>query len=131
HAEDTHIEVQLPVHVWSKQEHVAEPARPRGRPGLRITTLGDPTDVAGAVELEGGVGRWHGAPLRPDVERVAVGIADPEAAVGCAFRRIDLLDPRSEEHTSELQSRGHLVCRLLTRKKKLRTPCDRDGVFRT
>src|SRR5690625_5465948 len=22
-------------------------------------------------------------------------------------------DPRSEEHTSELQSRGHLVCRLL------------------
>src|SRR5690625_7087986 len=24
-----------------------------------------------------------------------------------------LLQPRSEEHTSELQSRGHLVCRLL------------------
>src|SRR5690625_7992247 len=23
------------------------------------------------------------------------------------------VDPRSEEHTSELQSRGHLVCRLL------------------
>src|SRR5437870_11232436 len=29
--------------------------------------------------------------------------------VGCA---------RSEEHTSELQSRGHLVCRLLLEKKK-------------
>src|SRR6266508_1918986 len=28
------------------------------------------------------------------------------------------LDPRSEEHTSELQSRGHLVCRLLLEKKK-------------
>src|SRR5690625_5918358 len=28
-------------------------------------------------------------------------------------------DPgRSEEHTSELQSRGHLVCRLLLEKKK-------------
>src|SRR5207253_3298339 len=27
---------------------------------------------------------------------------------------------RSEEHTSELQSRGHLVCRLLLEKKKLR-----------
>src|SRR5207253_5044156 len=26
---------------------------------------------------------------------------------------------RSEEHTSELQSRGHLVCRLLLEKKKL------------
>src|SRR5690625_6060634 len=28
------------------------------------------------------------------------------------------LDRRSEEHTSELQSRGHLVCRLLLEKKK-------------
>src|SRR5690625_6372054 len=28
------------------------------------------------------------------------------------------LVPRSEEHTSELQSRGHLVCRLLLEKKK-------------
>src|SRR5690625_6734993 len=27
---------------------------------------------------------------------------------------------RSEEHTSELQSRGHLVCRLLREKKKSR-----------
>src|SRR2546422_6351586 len=29
---------------------------------------------------------------------------------------------RSEEHTSELQSRLHLVCRLLLEKKKDRTP---------
>src|SRR5690625_7435569 len=28
------------------------------------------------------------------------------------------LSDRSEEHTSELQSRGHLVCRLLLEKKK-------------
>src|SRR5690625_5608060 len=28
------------------------------------------------------------------------------------------LRPRSEEHTSELQSRGHLVCRRLLEKKK-------------
>src|SRR5439155_23358033 len=28
---------------------------------------------------------------------------------------------RSEEHTSELQSRGHLVCRLLLEKKKYDT----------
>src|SRR5207253_10699950 len=28
------------------------------------------------------------------------------------------LSLRSEEHTSELQSRGHLVCRLLLEKKK-------------
>src|SRR2546422_3493020 len=30
---------------------------------------------------------------------------------------------RSEEHTSELQSRLHLVCRLLLEKKKKRPPC--------
>src|SRR5207253_8703879 len=30
-------------------------------------------------------------------------------------------DRRSEEHTSELQSRGHLVCRLLLEKKKPQT----------
>src|SRR5439155_26987663 len=29
-------------------------------------------------------------------------------------------DARSEEHTSELQSRGHLVCRLLLEEKKSR-----------
>src|SRR3712207_8941086 len=29
---------------------------------------------------------------------------------------------RSEEHTSELQSRQYLVCRLLLEKKKLQTP---------
>src|SRR5207253_4314344 len=28
------------------------------------------------------------------------------------------IEKRSEEHTSELQSRGHLVCRLLLEKKK-------------
>src|SRR5690625_6970665 len=31
-----------------------------------------------------------------------------------------LAENRSEEHTSELQSRGHLVCRLLLEKKKRR-----------
>src|SRR2546429_1635325 len=30
-----------------------------------------------------------------------------------------LSEPRSEEHTSELQSRLHLVCRLLLEKKKI------------
>src|SRR2546429_5627276 len=36
--------------------------------------------------------------------------------------------PRSEEHTSELQSRLHLVCRLLLEKKKTipQTPLDTD-----
>src|SRR5207253_11169309 len=33
---------------------------------------------------------------------------------------------RSEEHTSELQSRGHLVCRLLLEKKKTTFSSDDD-----
>src|SRR5207253_7598931 len=41
---------------------------------------------------------------------------------GCASRRSPnarrVPEHRSEEHTSELQSRGHLVCRLLLEKKK-------------
>src|SRR2546429_3134343 len=37
----------------------------------------------------------------------------------CLWRRCDSCRrPRSEEHTSELQSRLHLVCRLLLEKKK-------------
>src|SRR3712207_7557568 len=32
--------------------------------------------------------------------------------------RFDRIDGRSEEHTSELQSRQYLVCRLLLEKKK-------------
>src|SRR5690625_6187733 len=34
---------------------------------------------------------------------------------------------RSEEHTSELQSRGHLVCRLLLEKKKKIKSAAGDG----
>src|SRR5690625_6802113 len=37
-----------------------------------------------------------------------------------------LKSSRSEEHTSELQSRGHLVCRLLLEKKKTTRYSDRQ-----
>src|SRR5690625_6389564 len=36
---------------------------------------------------------------------------------------------RSEEHTSELQSRGHLVCRLLLEKKKKKRPGSRKQIY--
>src|SRR5690625_5425842 len=38
----------------------------------------------------------------------------------------DYVKSRSEEHTSELQSRGHLVCRLLLEKKKKRYKTSSD-----
>src|SRR5437660_2662577 len=37
---------------------------------------------------------------------------------------------RSEEHTSELQSRGHLVCRLLLEKKKKKAKRSRPRMYR-
>src|SRR6202035_6061320 len=43
------------------------------------------------------------------------------SASGCA-------PPRSEEHTSELQSQFHLVCRLLREQKKQRRLRRRDSV---
>src|SRR2546422_5479451 len=49
---------------------------------------------------------------------------DVEPAVGqlenVFLYDVDDLQARSEEHTSELQSRLHLVCRLLLEKKKKR-----------
>src|SRR2546429_6720449 len=47
------------------------------------------------------------------VERVVARIYDPRRAE--VYERLGI---RSEEHTSELQSRLHLVCRLLLEKKK-------------
>src|SRR2546429_1403389 len=41
--------------------------------------------------------------------------------------RVDVCTLRSEEHTSELQSRLHLVCRLLLEKKKKHSDSVRHG----
>src|SRR5690625_6565380 len=42
----------------------------------------------------------------------------PESLTLAISTPADNTESRSEEHTSELQSRGHLVCRLLLEKKK-------------
>src|SRR3712207_8607904 len=41
------------------------------------------------------------------------------AGIACELSQLREDSPRSEEHTSELQSRQYLVCRLLLEKKKL------------
>src|SRR5690554_7567182 len=56
----------------------------------------------------------HACHIRSLVVRIPVGV-DHHAALG---RAADHAQARSEEHTSELQSRPHLVCRLLLEKKK-------------
>src|SRR2546429_6550909 len=52
----------------------------------------------------------------PTIERLMT----PRAALTVAEYLAYELDMRSEEHTSELQSRLHLVCRLLLEKKNKR-----------
>src|SRR5690554_7141065 len=48
-----------------------------------------------------------------------VQIGDESVLLDTNFHDLyDLKENRSEEHTSELQSRPHLVCRLLLEKKK-------------
>src|SRR2546422_7169323 len=49
-------------------------------------------------------GQWYFPPLLDFLERVTI--------------ETPMIHQRSEEHTSELQSRLHLVCRLLLEKKK-------------
>src|SRR3712207_8277352 len=57
------------------------------------------------------------APARPAAGRRAPRRPDPLPAARRQDAGLGAL-PRSEEHTSELQSRQYLVCRLLLEKKK-------------
>src|SRR3712207_8621620 len=67
----------------------------------------------------------------PQVLSLSANVAGPENDLSTsfayregAFEHLDLgaAPRRSEEHTSELQSRQYLVCRLLLEKKKTVTP---------
>src|SRR5437660_55786 len=69
-------------------------------------TLSVVTDVGGRFELKGfEPGRYRLKVSRTGFVTQEYGQKTPN-------------ETRSEEHTSELQSRGHLVCRLLLEKKK-------------
>src|SRR5258705_3406383 len=65
---------------------------------------------------------------RADLAHTMRGFRDARSVAGIAeqvpeglFRQRASRNPRSEEHTSELQSLRHLVCRLLLEKKKKMT----------
>src|SRR3712207_8342904 len=72
----------------------ADPRHAQGRPA-----------VAAAARRRGAVDAGQGPPLRRRHRAVRGGGGEPD------------LGRRSEEHTSELQSRQYLVCRLLLEKK--------------
>src|SRR2546422_4159104 len=82
-----------------------------------VRAIGPTTPSSANGPREGG--KWPVVGIRP-----GVGLS-PQMPLKCAGTRIEpppsLPTPaaeRSEEHTSELQSRLHLVCRLLLEKKK-------------
>src|SRR5690625_1636495 len=66
--------------------------------------------------------RWdHVLTLLATTKRLSVAEVSRTLGVSESTVRRDFMEmerARSEEHTSELQSRGHLVCRLLLEKKK-------------
>src|SRR3989442_4813469 len=69
--------------------------------------------------------RSHGSALQPDCRHASrLTVLESQRSTTPALRRHGL---RSEEHTSELQSRPHLVCRLLLEKKNT-TRCLHPGI---
>src|SRR3712207_7691962 len=66
--------------------------------------------------------RWSDSNRRPAVYETA---ALPLSYIGEGSTNFTARLERSEEHTSELQSRQYLVCRLLLEKKKIphQLPC--------
>src|SRR5690625_6860223 len=106
------------------------PGAPPAPPPLEAPQNGRRTAPAGGSS---DCRRWRGVCLgRKGVPRGS-GLETVDES-GAARSRVDKVGPcpvgsspcpqpwrsrsRSEEHTSELQSRGHLVCRLLLEKKK-------------
>src|SRR3712207_8328408 len=82
------------------------------------TTLFRSREALNRVRGDGLVGKSHKADRQP-AKRDAVGRSEPVGVerAGRAIRHGRRLRRRSEEHTSELQSRQYLVCRLLLEKK--------------
>src|SRR5690625_5927264 len=90
-----------------------EPASPGSLMALGSDEDGEPA----LLEFANGLFTAREGLAMPEepVHDFAVALADPDLVAAATDAGVL---GRSEEHTSELQSRGHLVCRLLLEKKK-------------
>src|SRR3712207_8767354 len=85
-------------------------------------SLHDALPICPGCARIGGRGDRRGAGLPPAGPRAAARPRQPRAGGGSGARARRVAGRlRSEEHTSELQSRQYLVCRLLLEKKKNNT----------
>src|SRR5690242_20979395 len=71
--------------------------------------------------IEHRIQHGHKVADRKIVEQQTVQAVEHFTRSGAVFRQRAQDSPRSEEHTSELQSHVNLVCRLLLEKKKKHT----------
>src|SRR5438445_5858906 len=83
--------------------------------GMQVTRRELIKATSTAALLAGVPGGWAGGVYAAD------GPEAPKVRIG-----IIALTDRSEEHTSELQSRQYLVCRLLLEKKKIQQTLHRN-----
>src|SRR5690625_7116339 len=78
-----------------------------------------PTLNTVTVKLSGTSGRLVNHSPSAQLCRISLAYALPASDFSLtSWKASNINKVRSEEHTSELQSRGHLVCRLLLEKKK-------------
>src|SRR2546422_4744196 len=91
-------------------------------PRQHLASPMDSGQLSFAALLAGALSRWRLAvTVATGTIVLAVGltfIVPPSYRATATFVTTDASVERSEEHTSELQSRLHLVCRLLLEKKK-------------
>src|SRR5207253_6717183 len=109
-----------PIRVISQM--TSSSARPMGREPPPVLSLGFPRSAPKFLPLARAESPKRGEYItvfREAKQVLRTGIA------GIVDRRA-----RSEEHTSELQSRGHLVCRLLLEKKKQAGRMTRSALLR-
>src|SRR3712207_8700071 len=105
-----------------------------GRANLKRPKRMGAADTAGSASHEAGIDASDQAPDRSQLEQIIAGLSEgviliePDQTITYAneaaleMHGVTSLDElgrtvRSEEHTSELQSRQYLVCRLLLEKK--------------